>query len=216
MLSLKKKEQIGNFYRNGKVYTTETIKVFDHDFISYGDGVIVPHGIYDFKLNEAYVTIGVSKDTSEFWCDCLRRWWKTYGLKNYPNADCILITADGGGSNGNRAKAWKFYLQELANKTGISITVAHYPPGTSKWNKIEHKMFSFISMNWRGVPLENYETIINLISDTKTKSGLKIKAKLDKRQYKKGFKVAEEDFKKIQLEVHKKFPQWNYTIHPLA
>ena len=126
----------------------------------------------------------------------------------------MLVCADGGGSNSSRTKAWKFYLQELANKLGISITIAHYPPGTSKWNKIEHKMFSFISMNWKGKPLKNYETIINLISSTKTKSGLKVKAKLDKKKYEKGIKVSKEDFDKIQLNFHKKFPQWNYTIRP--
>ena len=212
----KKKELVGNFKNNGKVWGKEATKVLDHDFKSYSQGVAIPYGAYDINRNEGFVNIGITSDTSEFAVNSIWQWWRHFGRKYYKNTEEILICADGGGSNGNRAKAWKFYLQELANKTGISITVAHYPPGTSKWNKIEHKMFSFISMNWRGVPLENYETIINLISDTKTKSGLKIKAKLDKRQYKKGFKVAEEDFKKIQLEVHKKFPQWNYTIHPLA
>ena len=134
--------------------------------------------------------------------------------KHYSHAEEVLICQMVAAAMGSRVKAWKFYLQDLANKTGLSITVVHYPPGTSKWNKIEHKMFSFISMNWKGHPLENYESIINLISATKTKSGLKIKAKLDQKKYKKGVKVSKEEFNNISLEFHKKFPKWNYTIHP--
>ncbi len=125
-----------------------------------------------------------------------------------------MICADGGGSNGSRVRAWKFYLQDLANKIGLAITVAHYPPGTSKWNKIEHKMFSYISMNWKGQPLENYEAIVNLISTTKTRSGLKIRARLDKKKYQKGQKVSDEEFEELNLKFNKKFPKWNYSIHP--
>jgi len=165
--------------------------------------------------NEGFVNVGISTDTAEFAVNSIWQWWRHFGRKHYAGAENLLICADGGGSNGSRTKAWKFYLQDLANKTGLSITVAHYPPGTSKWNKIEHKMFSFISINWKGKPLENYEAIINLISATKTKSGLKVKAKLDKKQYKKGFKVSQKDFDKIQLKFHQKFPKWNYTIYPL-
>lgn len=210
----KKKELVGNFKNHGQTWEKEAIKVFDHDFKSNGDGIAIPYGAYDIKRNEGFVNVGISSDTAEFAVNSIWQWWRHFGRKHYINAGEILICADGGGSNSSKAKAWKFYLQDLANKTGLSITVAHYPPGTSKWNKIEHKMFSFISLNWKGRPLENYETIINLISSTKTKNGLKVKAKLDKKKYKKGIKISNDDFGKIQLEFHKKFPQWNYTIHP--
>jgi hypothetical protein len=210
----KKKELVGNFKNNGSRWLKEDVEVLDHDFKNYGEGIAIPYGAYDVNRNEGFVNIGISSDTAEFAVNSIWQWWRHFGRKHYIDAEELLICADGGGSNGSRAKAWKFYLQDLANKIGLSITVAHYPPGTSKWNKIEHKMFSFISMNWKGKPLENYEAIINLISSTETKSGLKVKAELDKKQYKKGLKVSKEDFKKIQLEFHRKFPQWNYTIHP--
>ena len=157
----------------------------------------------------------MSSDTSEFAVNSLWQWWRHFGKKRYPNATEILVCADGGGSNGSRARAWKFYLQELANKLGIPITVAHYPLGTSKWNKIEHRMFSFISMNWKGRPLENYESVVRLIASTTTKNGLNIKARLDRKQYKTGVKVSDEEFDNINLKFAKKFPQWNYTIHPI-
>ena len=210
----KKKELVGNFKNNGKIWKKEDIEVMDHDFKSLGEGMAIPYGAYDISRNEGFVNVGTSSDTAEFAVNSIWQWWRHFGRKHYSHAEEVLICADGGGSNGSRVKAWKFYLQDLANKTGLSITVVHYPPGTSKWNKIEHKMFSFISMNWKGRPLENYESIINLISSTKTKSGLKIKAKLDKRKYKKGVKVSKNDFNNISLEFHKKFPKWNYTIHP--
>ena len=211
----KKKELVGNFKNNGKTWQKEDIQVFDHDFKSLGEGIAIPYGAYDINRNEGFVNVGISSDTAEFAVNSIWQWWRHFGRKHYAGAEGLLICADGGGSNGSRQKAWKFYLQDLANKTGLSITVAHYPPGTSKWNKIEHKMFSFISMNWKGKPLENYEAVINLISSTKTKNGLKVKAKLDKKKYKKGFKVPKEDFDKIQLKFHQKFPKWNYTIYPL-
>lgn len=211
----KKKELIGNFKNNGQIWRKKAIEVLDHDFRSCGEGIAIPYGAYDINRNEGFVNVGISSDTAEFAVNSIWQWWRHFGRKYYLKAEELFICADGGGSNSSKGKAWKFYLQDLANKTGLSITVAHYPPGTSKWNKIEHKMFSFISMNWKGKPLENYETVINLISSTKTKTGLKIKAKLDKRQYKKGVKISTEDFEKIQLAAHKKFPQWNYTIHPL-
>lgn len=210
----KKKELVGNFKNSGQTWQKDAIEVFDHDFKSLGEGIAIPYGAYDINRNEGFVNVGISSDTAEFAVTSIWQWWRHFGKKHYPSTKEMLVCADGGGSNSSRTKAWKFYLQELANKLGISITIAHYPPGTSKWNKIEHKMFSFISMNWKGKPLKNYETIINLISSTKTKSGLKVKAKLDKKQYEKGIKVSKEDFDKIQLNFHKKFPQWNYTIHP--
>jgi hypothetical protein len=210
----KKKELIGNFGNEGQTWCKEAAEVLDHDFNSYAEGIAIPYGAYDINRNEGLVNVGISADTAEFAVNSIWQWWRHFGRRYYQNAEKILICADGGGSNSSRAKAWKFYLQDLANKLGLSITIAHYPPGTSKWNKIEHKMFSFISMNWKGKPLKNYETVINLISSTKTRKGLVVKAKLDKKQYKKGIKISREDFEKVNLEFHDKFPQWNYTIHP--
>lgn len=210
----KKKELVGNFKNDGRIWRKEEVKVLDHDFSSYGEGMAIPYGTYDINRDEGLVNVGISSDTAEFAVNSIWQWWRYFGRRHYRDAEEILICADAGGSNSSRAKAWKFYLQDLANKIGLSITIAHYPPGTSKWNKIEHRMFSFISMNWKGKPLENYETVINLISSTKTRSGLMVKAKLDKKQYKKGIRISKEDFSKVKLEFHDKFPQWNYTIRP--
>lgn len=211
----KKKELVGNFKNEGRVWSKEAKKVLDHDFPSYAEGKAIPYGAYDINRNEGFVNVGLSSDTSEFAVNSLWQWWRHFGRKRYAQATGILVCADGGGSNGSRARAWKFYLQELANKLGIPITVVHYPPGTSKWNKIEHRMFSFISMNWKGRPLENYESVVRLIASTTTKNGLKIKARLDRKQYKTGVKISDEEFDKINLKFAKKFPQWNYTIHPI-
>lgn len=210
----KKKELIGNFKNAGKVWKKkgDIDSVYDHDFRSLGKGIAIPYGAYDIKENEGVVNVGISSDTAEFAVNSIYQWWKICGRKHYPNTACLLICADGGGSNGSRSRLWKTCLQDLANKIGLDITVCHYPPGTSKWNKIEHRMFSFISLNWKGIPLKNYETVINLISGTKTKSGLKIKAKLDKNTYKKGIKVADNVFDSVNLQYHKKYPKWNYTI----
>lgn len=210
----KKKELVGNFKNNGQIWTKETIEVLDHDFASYAIGRAVPYGAYDVNRNEGFVNVGMSYDTSEFAVNSIWQWWRHFGQKNYTKAQRLFICADGGGSNGSRTRAWKFFLQELANRIGIPITVAHYPPGTSKWNKIEHRMFSFISMNWKGMPLENFEAIVKLISATTTKNGLKIKAKLDSKEYKKGVKITDHEFDEINLKFSNKFPQWNYTILP--
>lgn len=210
----KKKELIGKFKNNGQVWAKNSVEVLDHDFASYSSGKAIPYGAYDINRNEGFVNIGTSSDTSEFAVNSIWQWWRHFGRKHYPCAERLLICADGGGSNGSRARAWKFFLQELSNRIGIPITVAHYPPGTSKWNKIEHKMFSFISMNWKGKPLENYESVVNLISATTTKSGLKIKARLDNKKYRKGIKISDDEFEEINLKFSNKFPKWNYTIHP--
>lgn len=210
----KKKELIGKFKNNGQVWAKNSVEVLDHDFASYSSGKAIPYGAYDINRNEGFVNIGTSSDTSEFAVNSIWQWWRHFGRKYYPCAERLLICADGGGSNGSRARAWKFFLQELSNRIGIPITVAHYPPGTSKWNKIEHKMFSFISMNWKGKPLENYESVVNLISATTTKSGLKIKARLDNKKYRKGIKISDDEFEEINLKFSNKFPKWNYTIHP--
>jgi len=214
----KKKELVGNFANKGQEWKKKgsATKVFDHDFRSLGDGIAVPYGAYDLKRNEGFVNVGVSSDTSEFAVNSIWEWWRHFGKRSYQQSEELLICADGGGSNSSRSRAWKFYLQELANKIGVSITVCHYPPGTSKWNKIEHRMFSFISMNWKGKPLENYETILKLISETKTKSGLKIKSRLDEKTYKKGKKITQEEYEKIAIKFKNKFPLWNYTIRPIT
>jgi len=213
----KKKELVGNFKNNGQTWQKrkQATKVLDHDFQSYGEGVAIPYGTYDVYRNEGFVNVGITADTSEFAVNSVWQWWRHFGRKHYPKCDEILICADGGGSNGSNRRAWKFYLQELANKTGITVTVRHYPPGMSKWNKIEHRMFSFISMNWKGRPLENYESIVKLIAATKTKKGLKIAARLDKLSYKKGVKISDGEFDSLNIRFNMKFSKWNYTISPL-
>lgn len=210
----KKKELVGNFKNLGQTWKKKNKAkvVYDHDFRSLSNGIAIPYGAYDIQENEGFVNVGVSSDTAEFAVNSIYQWWRVFGKKRYPKAAELLICADGGGSNGSRSRLWKNMLQELSKKIGVSITVCHYPPGTSKWNKIEHRMFSFISLNWKGIPLENYETVINLISGTKTKAGLKIKAKLDENVYEKGLKVLDDDFKKLNLIYHKTHPKWNYTI----
>lgn len=210
----KKKELIGKFKNAGKRWlkkgNAEVVNVYD--FKSLAKGKAIPYGIYEIFKNNGFVNIGISSDTAEFAVNSIRSWWKNIGAKNYPDSKELLICADSGGSNGSRSVLWKYYLQELANETGLNIAVCHYPPGTSKWNKIEHKMFSFISMNWKGKPLISYEVIINLIQGTKTEKGLKIKAKLDKRKYEKGKKISKEDFENIKLIRHSTNPEWNYII----
>ena len=210
----KKKELVGNFKNSGRKWQkkgkVEIVNVYDFEYLSKGKAV--PYGIYEIVKNNGFVNVGISHDTSEFAVESIRQWWKNIGRKNYKNSKELLICADGGGSNSSRSILWKFYLQKFANKTGLKITVCHFPPGTSKWNKIEHKMFSFISMNWRGKPLVNYETIINLIEGTTTKTGLKIKAKIDRKIYELGKKILERYLKKINVKEHQTNPKWNYTI----
>jgi hypothetical protein len=210
----KKKELVGNFKNSGRKWMkkgkAEIVNVYDFWFLAKGKAI--PYGIYDICMNNGFVNVGIDHNTSEFAVESIRQWWNKIGKKNYPNTKELLICADGGGSNASRSRLWKFYLQKFANKTGLKITVCHFPPGTSKWNKIEHKMFSFISMNWRGKPLINYEMIINLIEGTKTRKGLKIKAKMDKNIYELKQKVSNEEFEKINLKEHKTNSKWNYTL----
>jgi hypothetical protein len=210
----KKKELVGSFKNAGKRWLKagEAEEVNVYDFESLAEGKAVPYGIYEIARNKGFVNVGISSDTAEFAVNSIRRWWKNIGQKNYLQAKELLICSDCGGSNGNRNKLWAYHLQKFAEENGIKITVCHYPPGTSKWNRIEHKMFSFISMNWKGKPLVSYEVIINLIRGTKTKKGLRIRAKLDKRKYEKGKKISEEEFKKINRTRHSTNPEWNYTI----
>ena len=164
--------------------------------------------------NEGFVNVGISGNTAEFAVNSIEQWWVKYGRKHYPKAGKILICADGGGSNGSTNRLWKKCLQEFATKYGISVNVKHYPPGASKWNKIEHRMFSFISLNWRGVPLENYQTIINLISNTTTNKGLKIGAKIDMKKYETGIKIQDDEFKSLNIKCNVILPKWNYEITP--
>ena len=210
----KKKELVGNFKNYGRKWQkkgkAEIVNVYD--FESLAKGKAIPYGIYEVLKNKGFVNVGISHDTSEFAVESIRQWWKNIGKKNYKNAKKLLICADSGGSNASRSKLLKFYLQKFVNKTGLKITVCHFPPGTSKWNKIEHKMFSFISMNWKGKPLRNYEIILNLIEGTKTKKGLKIKAEMDKKIYELGKKNSEKELEKIHILNHNINPQWNYTI----
>ena len=209
----KKKELVGNFKNNGKIWLKkgQFQEVNIYDFPSLSKGKAIPYGTYDIIKNKGFVNVGISSDTGEFAVESIRRWWQFNGKKDYPKAKQLLICADSGGSNANRSKLWKYYLQKFVNETKLKITVCHYPPGTSKWNKIEHRMFSFISMNWKGKPLISYKSIISLINGTKTKKGLTIKAKIDKRIYKKGKKVSDEEFKKINIE-YNILPKFNYTI----
>jgi len=211
----KKKEQVGNFKNTGQTWRKKSNpkKVHDHDFASLGEGVAIPYGTYDIQKNEGFVNVGIDADTAEFAVNGIRQWWYLMGKKNYPKAKKLLICADGGGSNGSRNRTWKINLQKLSDEIKIEITVCHYPPGTSKWNKIEHRMFSFISMNWKGQPLESYEMIINLISNTTTRKGLKIEAKLDRNEYEKGIKVSDKELEEINIKFNKKNPKWNYTIN---
>ncbi len=212
----KKKENIGNYANKGREYHEEgqPKKVNVYDFINKELGKVAPYGIYDLSRNEGFVNVGISSDTAEFAVNSIRSWWYEMGKAEYPNASELLITADGGGSNGYRVRLWKIEVQKLANEIGMTIQVCHFPPGTSKWNKIEHKMFCFISQNWRGEPLITRETVINLIGNTKTNKGLKIKVKLDENIYGKGKKVTDEELKAVDIEESNFHGEWNYKIKP--
>jgi len=172
------------------------------------------YGVYDVGDNAAWVSVGISSDTAEFAVETIRRWWNEMGYDRYPTLDQLLITADCGGSNGYRTRLWKLELQQLADEIGVPITVCHYPPGTSKWNKIEHRLFSFITLNWRGKPLRTYQTIVNLIAATTTETGLDVRCELDDATYQKGRKVTDDEMATINIEGHRFHPEWNYTIWP--
>ncbi len=222
----KKKELIGNFKNKGTRYKKEKDLVNDHDFVTYAKGKAFPYGLFDETRNEGFVYVGTSfwdkkkkkftsSETPEFAAETVARYWKDYGSKRYPNATELLILADAGGSNGYRARMWKYKIYEqLATKFNMHVTVCHYPTGASKWNPVEHKLFSEISKNWRGTPLRSFETVINYIRTTKTKTGLTVKARAVTKNYKTGKNVPNELFNKINLTRHKIFPAWNYTISP--
>lgn len=212
----KKKELIGLFANKGSNWRPEGCpeEVNTHDFMDPDKGRASPYGIYDQGKNLGFVNVGVSADTSAFAVESIRRWWLSMGKESYEGASKLYITADGGGSNGSRVRLWKTELQRFANESGLEISVSHFPPGTSKWNKIEHRMFSHISQNWRGRPLVSIETIVNLIGSTKTKKGLQIKAVVDVNQYAKGVKTTDTEMAALNLQRNPFHGEWNYAIHP--
>ena len=212
----KKKELVGAYKNSGQEWlpSGEPVQVKVHDFIDPELGRANPYGVYDIGADEAWVSVGTDHDTSAFAVQTIRRWWFSMGRQRYPHARQLLITADGGGSNGHRVRLWKLELSRLASDTGLEIQVCHFPPGTSKWNKIEHRLFSFITMNWRGRPLISHEVIVNLIASTKTRSGLKVRAELDNAEYPKGLVVSDDDFAAIKLERNDFHGDWNYRIRP--
>ncbi|MEK7295918.1 MAG: ISAzo13 family transposase [Actinomycetota bacterium] len=212
----KKKELIGNFRNHGREWQPrgKNTVVNVYDFINLGDGKAAPYGVYDTVKNTGFVNVGVDHDTASFAVESIRRWWKTIGKILYPKKTELLITSDGGGSNGVRNRLWKKELQQLANETGLSITVNHLPPATSKWNKIEHRLFSYISINWRGKPLTSLETIIELLSHTTTKQGLTVTAVVDKNSYPTGIKVSDAEMAQINIARDPFHGEWNYTITP--
>ena len=211
----KKKEHIGNFYNDGQTWCKEPTNVLDHDFPSASLGKLIPYGVYDLHLNHGYVHCGVSVDTPDFAVDSIVWWWENYGKYNYSEAKKLLILCDAGGSNGYRPRKWKQNLQtELADKIGLSITVCHYPSGTSKYNPIEHRLFSYMTINWAGIPLINYFKALQLIRSTKTKTGLQVEAELTQKVYKKGLKVSNQEMNLLNIERADICPDWNYTIHP--
>ena len=213
----KKKELVGDFKNGGQEWRPqgqpERVRVYD--FVDEDLGKAIPYGVYDQAANMGWVNLGVDHDTAAFAVESLRRWWEHMGSPRYPSAPALLITADGGGSNGSRNRLWTVALQQLANDIGLRMAVCHFPPGTSKWNKIEHRMFSHISMNWRGRPLISHEVIVNLIANTSTQQGLTIKAALDTGRYPIGIKVPDQEFEQVKLKPAKFHGEWNYTIMPM-
>jgi hypothetical protein len=212
----KKKELIGEFKNGGREWAPKgkPVEVNTHDFPSHACGKATPYGVYDVALNEGWVSVGISSDTAQFAANSIAAWWEHLGSTRYPNAKILTITADSGGSNSPRGRLWRVELGKLADQIGVPIRVLHYPPGTSKWNRIEHRMFSFISINWRGKPLTSYQAVINLITNTTTSTGLKIYARLDEHTYPTKIKVTNTELKAVNIERHQFHGDWNYTVHP--
>jgi hypothetical protein len=212
----KKKENIGDFKNGGQEWRPggqpEPVRV--HDFKDQELGKAIPYGIYDMLSNEGWVSVGIDHDTARFAAHGILCWWSEMGQNRFPHASKLLITADGGGSNSHRNRLWKIALQELADEIGLSLSVCHFPPGTSKWNKIEHRLFSFITQNWRGKPLVSRQTIVELISATTTKEGLKVRAELDTNTYETGIKISDQELAQVRLTRDKFHGDWNYTIKP--
>lgn len=214
----KKKELVGDFKNAGRAWrpAKSPHRVRVHDFLikSPAGGKAIPYGVYDLHRNEGWVSVGIDHDTATFAVQSIRRWWQRMGRPVYRQARTLLITADAGGSNGARLRLWKWELQRLANRTGLAITVCHFPPGTSKWNKIEHRLFSHIAMNWRGTPLVDLATIVSLIGATHSRSGLRVRSELDRGEYPAGVTVTDAQMATVRLERHRFHGDWNYTIHP--
>lgn len=212
----KKKELVGNFENKGRQWRREKTpdRVNGHDFPGASVPRAYPYGIYDLGRNTGFVNVGTDHDTATFAVASIRGWWRREGRRLYPATTRLLITADGGGSNGYRLRLWKWELQALANQTGLSIIVCHFPPGTSKWNKVEHRLFSFISSNWRGEPLRDYQTVVGLIASTTTAKGLKVTCRLDRRKYTVGRKITEDQMASINISPLRFHGEWNYVIHP--
>jgi hypothetical protein len=211
----KKRELVGNFKNAGQVWSREPIEVFDHDFRSLGQGVAIPYGVYDIEANRGRVNVGASSNTPAFAAESIRRWWLSDGRRHYPEATRLLILADNGGSNGADTFLWKHALQEkLADAFGLFVTVCHYPTGASKWNPVEHRLFSEISKQWAGVPLVDHTTVVRLIRETHTETGLSVSCSLDTRRYPKAIKLSPEQKARISLYKHAVLPNWNYTLLP--
>ena len=210
----KKKELVGNFKNPGAAWNKQAVAVKDHDFRSQGLGLAVPYGIYDIQANRGSVFVGASHDTPQFAVSSIEKWWRYDGRRRYTKAKELLILADCGGSNGYRCRAWKHQLQQFSNRHRIKVTVSHYPPGTSKWNPIEHRLFSEISKNWAGRPLDSFTSIQNYISTTSTTTGLAVKAYIDSKIYPKGIKVNVQQMNQLNIKKHNDLPNWNYTFTP--
>lgn len=210
----KKKEYIGNFYRDGQAYTQQTLLAFDHDFNSFADGVIIPHGLYDVSRNAGYINLGISKDTSAFACDSLRNWWYNHGQQAYPQATSILLLCDGGGSNNARHYIFKSDLQQFVDEIGVEVRVAHYPPYTSKYNPIEHRLFPHVTRACQGVLFKSVELVKSLMEGTHTQQGLKVSVQIIDTLYQTGRKVTDEFKQNIPIRFDKHLPQWNYCAIP--
>jgi hypothetical protein len=222
----KKKELIGNFKNPGTRYRRESDLVNDHDFVTYAVGRAIPYGLYDPVRNEGFIYVGqaiydkkaksfTSSDTPEFAAESIARWWKDYGSQRYPNSTQALVLVDAGGSNACRSHIWKLKLyEEVAKKLGLTVTVCHYPPGKSKWNPIEHRLFSEISKNWQATPLKSFETVVNYVRTTSTTTGLRVMARLVRKRYRKGLSVPKAKLKEVPIKLHDVSPAWNYTIMP--
>ena len=212
----KKKELVGPYKNNGREWPRkgepDTVKT--HDFMDPELGKVIPYGVFDMSRNEGWVSVGIAHDTAQFAVQAVGRWWHKMGAKRYPHAKELLITADGGGSNGSRCRLWKMALQRLSLRLGLPIHVCHFPPGTSKWNKIEHRMFCHITQNWRGRPLVSHEVIVNLIASTTTRAGLKIRAELESGQYPTGIKITDAELASLNLKLNNFHGDWNYKVLP--
>jgi hypothetical protein len=214
-IDTKEKELVGNFKNAGAKWDQQPVAVNDHDFRSQADGIAVPYGVYDLQANRGTLFVGTSSDTPEFAVDCIEKWWRTEGQHRHPHEKHLIILADGGGSNASNSRTFKFGLQHrLCNLHGLTVEVAHYPPGASKWNPIEHRFFSELSKNWAGRPLDSHETILKYARTTKTTTGLRVRAHLVKRTYKRGIKISDAQMRELQITRDDNLPKWNYSILP--